>query len=107
MSIDFSLVAERLRHLFVIAFCIGVTGYFIVHGAMGDRGVLALSQLEGQVAAAKLERQHVQNERHALETRTRLLRPDSLDLDLLEERTRAMLGYTKPNEYVILFKEKK
>jgi hypothetical protein len=32
------------------------------------------------------------------------MRPDSLDLDLLDERVRMVLGYVKPEERVIIEK---
>ncbi|MFW2344680.1 MAG: septum formation initiator family protein, partial [Brevundimonas mediterranea] len=36
-----------------------------------------------------------------LETRVRYLRTDSLSKDLLEERARAVLGFSDPRDYVI------
>lgn len=107
MSLDVSFSAERLKHFIVSMVCIAIVGYFVMHGVMGERGFIALSQLEYQVSAAKADLQHVQAERQKLEARTKLLRPDGLDLDMLDERARATLGYTKPNEYVILFDKNK
>lgn len=106
MAIDFSISTERLRHLLVAGVCTLIVGYFLMHGVLGDRGFLVMSQLEYKLAEQQAVLQTVQKEREKLEARTRLLKSDSLDLDLLDERARATLGYTKPNEYVIILDKK-
>lgn len=107
MSLDVSFSTERLKHFVVSMICIGIVAYFVVHGVVGDRGLIALSQLEYQVTSAKADLKRIQAEREKLEARTKLLRPDGLDLDMLDERARATLGYTKPNEYVIIYDKNK
>ena len=44
----------------------------------------------------------MRGERLALEHRVQLLRPESVDPDLLEEQARARLGLSEPDEVVIL-----
>ncbi|MFN7107794.1 MAG: FtsB family cell division protein, partial [Brevundimonas sp.] len=44
---------------------------------------------------------HLTEQRRDLETRVRYLRTDSLSRDLLEERARAVLGFSDPRDYVI------
>ncbi len=99
--------ADRLWQWTLSAFCALLFVYFIMHSIMGDNGLLKMSALSSQVKVAKLQLQDLQKDRAAMETRAKLLRPDSLDLDMLDERARAMLGYTKPNEYVIYYDKKK
>ena len=41
------------------------------------------------------------HEREKLEKRVDLLRPENLDLDMLEERARSVLGLAHPDELVI------
>ena len=41
-------------------------------------------------------------QRRGLENRVMLLSPSSLDADMLDERARFLLGYTRPDEYVII-----
>ena len=91
--------------MLVIGACTGVLVYFVAHGVMGESGFIALSHLEYQLDAAKAERAKLMAQREKLEARTRLLKPDSLDPDMLDERARATLGYARPNEYVVLFKD--
>jgi len=93
---------DTLKHWLVTTLCASVLGYFLCYGLLGDRGLLAQYRLQNTLVVAKAELQRVQETRQTLENRTRLLRPDHLDLDMLDERARALLGYTKPNEYVIL-----
>ncbi|HUF43773.1 MAG TPA: septum formation initiator family protein [Aestuariivirgaceae bacterium] len=48
-----------------------------------------------------MERDKVRAERIALDERVALLRPDSIDPDLLEELARTTLGFVRPNDLVI------
>lgn len=75
--------------------------YFAYHLAHGDRGYFALKGLEKKLAAATEKYDRKLEERLALENRVKLLRPDSLDRDMLDERARIVLGFVKPNEKVI------
>lgn len=106
MNIDLSLLSDRVKHWAVLAACTCILGYFIMHSVVGDNGMLTMMNKESDLAQAKLQLRDLEKERMAIETRARLLRPDSLDLDMLDERARALLGYTKPNEYVIYFNDK-
>lgn len=103
MQLDLALISDRLKHYMVLGFCTLVLGYFILHSITGENGFLKALALQSALATKKMEIQSLQSERQALETRTKLLRPDSLDLDMLDERARAQLGMTKPNEYVIYY----
>ncbi len=47
----------------------------------------------------------MQEEQEILERRVQLLRPDSLDPDMLEERARKVLNFAKKDEVVIYDKE--
>lgn len=107
MTFDFSISTERLKHILVFSLCAVVAGYFLVHSLVGDKGFVVMTQLEYQLAAQRAALESVQKERVTLENRARLLKSESLDLDLLDERSRAVLGYTKPNEYVIILDPQK
>ena len=80
--------------------------YFVFHGIMGESGVLKLLQVQNQVAVAQKQIDTMKGERVAMERRTKLLRPDNLDSDMLDERARATLGLSKPNEVIILLDKK-
>ena len=78
-------------------------GYFAIYG---NHGLVNWVRLQREIDVKHAELDHVRAERSALEHRVRLLRPESVDPDLLEEQARARLGLSEPDEVVIL-KDKK
>jgi cell division protein FtsB len=44
----------------------------------------------------------VRAERLTIEHNANLLKPDSLDLDLLEEQAKTILGYARPQEHLFI-----
>ena len=74
---------------------------FVHSGMQGDRGLVALH--EAEEARAELEGElALHDEEHAvLLNRVRRLDESYLDLDLLDERARAVLGYVRQDELVI------
>ena len=78
-------------------------GYFAYHTVQGERGVLAWLRLEKELSVAEARVAVLERERTNLERRVGLLRPDSLDPDLLEERARALLNYGAEDEVLVLF----
>jgi len=83
----------------VLGFCI--VGYFVYHSIEGDRGLLAYVRLTERLRDAKAQLEEVQAERQAIDRRVSLLRTDNLDPDMLDERARAILNYSRPDEIVI------
>ena len=84
----------------VVAACF--VAYFLYHAVQGDRGIIAWVVLNQQISDAEAMLAAVSAERAALERRVELLRPESLDPDLLEERARIVLNFARPDELVIL-----
>lgn len=81
---------------------VSVVAYFAYHTVHGDRGLVALTHLQSEVARAQATLDQVTGEREELERRASLLRPDNLDPDLLEERARVVLNQSHPDDLVIL-----
>ena len=79
-----------------------VVGYFLYHTIQGSHGWVAQVRLQNELQSAHETLVRLQNEREALDRRVHLLRPESLDPDLLDEEARKALNYSKPNEIVIL-----
>ena len=79
--------------------------YFSYHLVQGEHGLIAYRQLKAQVAASQAEFDVLRAEKSKLARRVRLLRPDSLDPDLLGEQARRMLGFVHPAESVIFTNE--
>jgi len=76
--------------------------YIAYHAVQGERGLIAFWQLHRQVTQAELIHQGLTAEKGILENRVKLLNPNSLDRDMLEERVRFMLGYSRPDETILL-----
>ena len=79
-----------------------LVAYFCFHALQGHRSIFARERLESEIAEARHTLSTLQSQRHDLEHRTNLLMPDGLDLDLLDERVRAVLGYTHPDDVILL-----
>jgi cell division protein FtsB len=90
----------RRNMLAVIGVCLSI--YFAYHLIAGQRGYLRLMTLEYKVAEATEHYHNVKAEREAVETKVVMMRPGSIDRDLLEERVRYVLGYRYSNEYDLL-----
>lgn len=89
------------RHLpVIIGACLAF--YFGYHTLFGARSYARLQFLERSVASISVEYDALHEQRTVLENRVRMLRPESLDRDLLEERVRHVLGYVRPQESVII-----
>lgn len=83
---------------------LGVTfiGYFAFHAIEGDRGLRAYFALMHRMHLAQNELGQLRAQRQVIERRVSLLRPDGLDLDMLEERAHEVLGFVHDDEVVVL-----
>ena len=79
-----------------------VIGYFIYHSIHGDRGVLAWIRLQDRLHTHQNQLSDLTKACEALQIKINCLRPESLDRDLLDQQVRLQLGYTHPDELVIL-----
>jgi len=79
-----------------------IVGYFLYHTIQGERGWFAMLRMQHEVKTAETTLARLKHDREELQHRTELLRNDSLDPDLLEEKSRELLNYSKPNEIIIL-----
>jgi cell division protein FtsB len=82
------------------AFLLGT--YFVFHAVQGEYGLFNRVQIEAEATRLTAELADLQSQLSALENKTRRLSDGFLDLDLLDERARDVLGYGRPNE--ILFR---
>lgn len=92
---------ERLKPYFPSAMLLLLIVYLGVQALTGQRGLLSGGEREAMLARREAQLAGILEQRRDLEIRVRYLRTDSLSRDLLEERARAVLGFTDPRDYVI------
>ena len=80
---------------------IGATCYFAYAALQGDRGLVERVRLERQAETLTARLAELRGERTRMETLTSGLSDRALDLDLLDERARAVLGLIRDDEIVI------
>jgi cell division protein FtsB len=99
------VVRTRLRAFFrQTALFLGaaaVLAYFGFHAFSGNHGIMARRHYDEQKQKLAAELAHLQAERASLEHRVALLRAESLDPDILDEKARSLLGLTHPDEVVV------
>lgn len=79
-----------------------VMGYFGYHVIIGNHGLLSRWRLTDEVSQLELKLKTLQQRRGALEHKVSLVRPESLDPDMLDERARIILNLAHPNDITIL-----
>lgn len=94
-------IRRRISRAWEPALVILILAYFSYHAIEGHHGLLALRELNTQLADLEIKAQASKTERAALEGKVSSLRRDNLDLDLLDERARAILGYSEAGEVVL------
>jgi cell division protein FtsB len=83
----------------VLAFTLG--GYFTFAAVQGDYGVLRRVQIDAEADALRVERDRLAQELTQLTNLTRRLSDGFLDIDLLDQQARDVLGYMRADEMVI------
>ena len=78
-----------------------VFGYFGYHLVNGDRGLLAMAQLQRETRIADQNFAEADATRKIWERRVSELRNQSLDPDMLDERARALLNYAKKDDIIV------
>ncbi len=91
-----------LRSLIIPVCSLAALGYFGFHAIVGEYGITGREHIDGEVANLQQELKKVSGERKALEKRVSLLRPESLNADMIDERARESLNMANSNELVIL-----
>lgn len=77
-------------------------GYFAMNAFSGNHGLRAQADLDQQLAQLKQELSQLKAERTVWERRVALLRSDRIDPDMLDERARALLGFSDPRDLTLL-----
>lgn len=99
-------IKRRARHMVGPMLGCLLTVYFVYHSIQGDHGALAWRQLDLLITEAEGSLATLEGQREVLERRVAMLRPDSLDADMVEEQGRRLLNFSHPDD-VLLIPERK
>ncbi len=92
---------SKIRPLLLPLCCLLIMGYFAYHAVEGDYGLFALGKLKDRVAALDKDLKQARVERQQLENHVALMRPESLDRDMIDERAREALNMADAKDIVI------
>ncbi len=81
--------------------CLVLLGYFAWTAFYGPRGYPYRDQLNQHVATLAIEFDGIVAKRKAIETRVALMRPESIDPDMLDELARKTLDLSSSNELTV------
>jgi cell division protein FtsB len=81
--------------------CIALLGYFAWHAWHGPRGWNYAARLQLELATHEAELSQLQEQKAKLEAKVKLIRPESVDADVLDELARSELGWVGRDDLVI------
>jgi len=76
--------------------------YIAFHTFNGDHGVYAYLKEQRKLEVHQEELQALHDKREQLEKHVKLMSPESLDLDMLDEQARSVLGFAGKEEVVFI-----
>src|SRR5690242_13603878 len=94
---------SRLRRLWMPLITAGFLGYFGYHAFTGAYGKWAMDRMEGEAANLTTQLDQLKSAHAKLESQVALLRPESLDADVVDYEARTQLNMLRPDEVVITF----
>lgn len=84
-----------------LALAVSLGGYFTFAAVQGDYGVFRQVQIRAEAETTRAERDRLYDELAQMTNLTTRLSDRYLDIDLLDERVRDVLGYVRSDEIVI------
>jgi cell division protein FtsB len=93
--------SPAIGSLFYFGTAIVLGLYFTFAAVQGAFGLFNRVQVEAESAMLRAERDRLKLELAEVTNRTRRLSDDYLDLDLLDERARDVLGLARPDDILI------
>ena len=91
-----------IRRLIIPVVALSVLTYFGFHALNGELGLVGRARIEHQIDDLEKQLEVLVAERRALVAKVSLLRPESLNPDMVDERARLNLNLVHGDELVIL-----
>lgn len=95
-------IMQGLGRSWHAAFWMFLIAYFAFHAFNGDNSIRALKALELQEQELLVIAANVRAEREFLEDKTSALSGKMIDPDMLEQQVRVRLGFTHPDEVIVI-----
>ena len=92
---------SKAKPLLLPICCLLNLGYFAYHAVEGRYGLFALGKLRDHVVALQSELDAVKAKHARMEAHVALMRPESLDRDMIDERARQALNMADAKDIVI------
>lgn len=92
---------DNIKLIYKVLLFIGILFYFIYQALTGNNGYKSYLSIKQQVITKQEELDNLKSQLKEIKNKVELLSNNSLDLDMLEERCRAILNYSYPNEIII------
>jgi cell division protein FtsB len=96
-----SILRFHRYDLLVCLGCIALLTSFAWYAQLGPRGYAYRADLEKDIAALKVDNSVLMAEKLGLERQVRLMRPEHVDRDMLEELARTQLKMLQPNAVIV------
>lgn len=93
---------SRRLDFIVTCVCAVLLGYFAWHGAKGLRGYAFRDKLAVEAASLGERYAAIEKQRLLQENKVALLRPESIDPDLLDEFARSQLEMAAPGDVIVM-----
>jgi cell division protein FtsB len=87
----------------VTACCMALLGYIVWHMQQGTRGYGYSDQLQAEKFKQEAELANLATRNEQFEAHVRLLRPESVDPDIVDELARRDLALVRPNDRIVRF----
>lgn len=97
-----SYIVAKCKSSGFIVLLMSLFSYFTYFAIKGDRGFFRYMYLMDKVAEAEKVNENYDKQRQNWEQKVKLLSSSNLDLDLLDERARAVLNVIGDDEFIIL-----
>ena len=85
----------------LLALAVALGLYFAFAAVQGPSGILRRIQIEAETLELAAERDRLKAEVQEMQNLTRRMSDEYLDLDLLDERAREMLGLIRADEVIL------
>jgi cell division protein FtsB len=96
-----NILRFRRFDLVVSSGCVALLASFAWYASAGNRGYEYRTTLEQKLSALQIENGALQQQLVTLEKRVRLMRPESIDPDMLDELAKTQLKMLRPNEILV------